>query len=48
MIWENIKEMILNISSECLSLLKRKINKFFNAIVKNGVDFSPLKSHIEK
>ena len=48
MIGENIKEMILKTSNECLPLLKVKIDEFFNAIVKIGVDPSPLKSLIEK
>ena len=48
MIRECIKKMILKTSSECLLLLKGKIDEFFNVIMKIGVDPSPLKSQIEK
>ena len=48
MIGEDIKEMIIKTSNECLPLLREKIDELFNAIVKNGVDPLPLKSQIEK
>ena len=48
MIGECIKEMIFKTSDECLPLLKGKMNEFFNAIMKIGVNPSPLKSQIEK
>ena len=40
--------MIIKISNECLPLLRGKIDELFNAIMKIGVDPSPLKSQIEK
>ena len=48
MIGEGIKEMIIKTSNECLPLLRGKIDELFNAITKIGVNFSPLKSQIEK
>lgn len=48
MIGESIKEMVLKTSNECLPLLKGKFDELLNAIVKIGVDPSPLKSQIEK
>ena len=48
MIEEDIKEMIIKISNECLPLLRGKIDEFFIAITKIGVDPSPLKSQTEK
>ena len=48
MIEEDIKEMIIKTSNECLPLLRGKIDELFNAITKIGVDHSPLKSQIEK
>ena len=48
MIGEGIKEMIIKTSNECLPLLRGKIDELFNAIVKTGVDPSPLKFQIEK
>ena len=48
MIGEGIKVMIIKISNECLPLLRGKIDELFNAIMKIGVDPSPLKSQIEK
>ena len=48
MIGEDIKEMIIKTSNECLPLLRGKIDELFNAIMKTRVDPSPLKSHIEK
>ena len=48
MIGEDIKEMIIKTSNECLPLLRGKIDEFFNAIAKNGVNPSPLKSQINK
>ena len=44
MIGENIKEMIIKTSNECLPLLRGKIDELFDAITKTGVDLSPLKS----
>ena len=38
MIGEDIKEMIIKTSNECLPLLRGKIDEFFNAIAKNGVN----------
>ena len=40
--------MTIKTSNECLPLLREKIDELFNAIMKIGVDFSPLKSQIEK
>ena len=40
--------MIIKISNACLPLLRGKIDELFNAIMKIGVDPSPLKSQIEK
>ena len=40
--------MIIKTSNECLPLLRGKIDELFNAIMKIGVDPSPLKSQIEK
>ena len=48
MIGECIKEMIIKTSNECLPLLREKLDELFNAITKIGVNFSPLKSQIEK
>ena len=48
MIGEDIKDMIIKTSNECLPLLRGKIDEFFNAIANTGVDPSPLKSQIEK
>ena len=48
MIEEDIKEMIIKTSNECLPLLRGNIDEFFIAITKIGVDPSPLKSQIEK
>ena len=48
MIGEDIKEMIIKTSNECLPLLRGKIDELFNSITKIGVDPSPLKSQIEK
>ena len=48
MIGEDIKEMTIKTSNKCLPLLRRKLDELFNAIMKIGVDFSPLKSQIEK
>ena len=44
MIKEDIKEMIIKTSNECLPLLRGKIDELFNAITKIGVDLSLLKS----
>ena len=44
MIGKGIKEMIIKTSKECLPLLREKIDELFNAIMKIGVDPSPLKS----
>ena len=48
MIGEDIKEMLIKTSNECLPLLRRKIDELFNAIVNTEVDPSLLKSQIEK
>ena len=48
MIGEDIKDMIIKTSNECLPLLREKIDEFFNAIANTRVDPSPLKSQIEK
>ena len=48
MIEEDIKEMIIKTSNECLPLLRGKLDELFNAITKIRVDPSPLKSQIEK
>ena len=48
MIGEGIKEMIIKTSNACLPLLRGKIDDFFNAITKIGVNPSPIKSQIEK
>ena len=48
MIGKSIKEMVLKTSTECLPLLKGKIDELLNDIVKIGVNPSPLKSQIEK
>ena len=48
MIGKGTKEMIIKTSNVCLLLLRGKIYELFNAIVKTGVDPSPLKSRIEK
>ena len=48
MIEEDIKVMIIKTCNECLPLLRGKIDDLVNAIMKIGVDPSPLKSQIEK
>ena len=48
MIGEDIKDMIIKTSNECLPLLREKIDEFFNVIANTRVDPSPLKSQIEK
>ena len=48
MIGEDINEMIIKTFNECLPLLRGKLDELFNAIMKIGVDPSPLKSQIEK
>ena len=48
MIEEDIKEMIIKTSNECLPLLRGNIDEFLIAITKIRVDPSPLKSQIEK
>ena len=40
--------MIIKTSNECLPLLREKLDELFNAITNIGVNFSPLKSQIEK
>ena len=44
MIEEGIKKMIIKTSNECLPLLRGKLDELFNAIMKIGVNLSPLKS----
>ena len=44
MIGEDIKEMIIKTLNECLPLLRGKLDELFNAIMKIGVNPSPLKS----
>ena len=40
--------MIIKTLNECLPLLRGKLDELFNAIMKIGVNPSPLKSQIEK